>query len=76
MRDGRVVAIPGEVLGADLPVGVGHPVVGRPVHLDALRPVLEVEVQVKAEVTQVLGQRRCIRAQSLRFSRPSYPSFM
>jgi hypothetical protein len=60
---GRVVSVAGEVLHADLPVGLRDPVVRRTVHLAAPRPLLEVHVQVELETAQVLLEGRGRRVQ-------------
>ena len=63
MGNGCVVAVAGEVLGTDLPVGVCHPVVGRSVHLDSAQAVLEVEVEVELEAAEVFVQRWALRVE-------------
>src|SRR5690606_40000730 len=58
---GRVVAVAGEVLRADLPVRLGHPVIRRAVDLATAQALLEVDVQVELESAEVVLQVRRLR---------------
>ena len=59
----RVVAVAGEVLRADLPVGLDPPAL-RAAQLDARRALAGVKVQVEREVAEVVAQRRSVRVQA------------
>ena len=59
----RVVHVAGEVLGADLPVGLDPPALGT-AQLDAVRALPGVVVQVEREVAEELLQRRHVRVEA------------